>query len=126
LRVKDLIVFPSLNRIANLLAHIIVYYPEMSPLYIALLFFYVASIKAAPTLPVREGTSESNYVPPTSNQTQTGWSRQDIFTLASVGVAMVGILIGAFLASPTLREWLCKPFHSKLKTTFSHDSLYSS
>jgi len=47
------------------------------------------------------------------DEAQTGWSRQDIFTLVSVCVAVAGILIGLLLASPKLREWLCDPFKCK-------------
>lgn len=49
--------------------------------------------------------------------TEGGWSRQDMLTLASVCLAIVGIMIGALMASPKAREWLCKPFKSETGPT---------
>lgn len=75
-------------------------------------------IEAFPIPLVRDAHLTHHQGPTTSNQAQTGWSRQDIFTLVSVCVAVAGILIGLLLASPRTREWLCKPFERKRNPSF--------
>ena len=70
-------------------------------------------IEAFPTPSTRDVDLTHHQDPTTPDQAQTGWSRQDIFTLVSVCVAVAGILIGLLLASPKLREWLCHPFKCK-------------
>ncbi|KAH8627326.1 hypothetical protein IG631_17094 [Alternaria alternata] len=82
-------------------------------LVIALLLLSVASTEGSPILPVHNEQPGYDHVPTDLNQQQLGWSRQDIFTLVSVCVAIAGIFIGALGASPTLREWLCQPFRCK-------------
>ncbi|OAG24980.1 hypothetical protein CC77DRAFT_296360 [Alternaria alternata] len=89
------------------------YVPNIMSLVIAILLLSVASIEASPILPVHNEQLGYDRVPTDSNQQQLGWSRQDIFTLVSVCVAIVGIFIGALGASPTLRVWLCKPSRCK-------------
>lgn len=89
------------------------YVSNIMSLVIAILLLSVASIEASPILPVHNEQLGYDHVPTDSNQQQLGWSRQDIFTLVSVCVAIVGIFIGALGASPTLRVWLCKPSRCK-------------
>lgn len=89
------------------------YVSNIMPLVIAILLLSVASTKASPILPVHNEQLGYDHVSTDSNQQQLGWSRQDIFTLVSVCVAIAGIFIGALGASPTLRVWLCKPIHCK-------------
>jgi hypothetical protein len=89
------------------------YVANTMSLIIALLLLSVASTEGSPILPVHNEQLRYDHVSTDSNQQQLGWSRQDIFTLVSVCVAIAGIFIGALGASPTLREWLCKPFRCK-------------
>ncbi|RII08779.1 hypothetical protein CUC08_Gglean007175 [Alternaria sp. MG1] len=86
------------------------YISNIISLVIAVLLLGVAYTEASPILPVHNEQLGCDHIPTDSNQQQLRWSRQDIFTLVSVCVAIVGIFIGALGASPTLREWLCKPF----------------
>jgi len=75
-------------------------------------------IKAFPIPPTRNVGPNHHQRPTGRDQTRAGWSRQDIFTLVSVCVAVAGILIGLLLASPKLREWLCDPFKCKRNLNF--------
>jgi hypothetical protein len=49
----------------------------------------------------------------TSNSVQLGWSRQDVLTLISVCIAVIGVLTAVLVSAPGLRERLCKPFECK-------------
>ena len=89
------------------------YVSNIMSLVIAILLLSVASIEASPILPVHNEGLGHEHVPTDLNEQQLGWSRQDIFTLVSVCVAIAGIFVGALGASPTLREWLRKPFRCK-------------
>jgi len=80
-----------------------------------IIFFQIAFTKAALVPSVRDVDTVNQQHPTTSARAQTRWSRQDIFTLVSVCVAVVGIFIAVLVASPTLREWLYRPFHRKLE-----------
>jgi hypothetical protein len=95
------------------------YVLNIMSLVIAILLLSAASIEASPILPVHYEQLEYDHVSTDSNQGQLGWSRQDVFTLVSVCVAIAGILIGALLASPILREWLCKPVHRKANPAYA-------
>jgi hypothetical protein len=93
------------------------YVPNIMSLVVALLLLSVASTKASPILRVHNEQLGYDHIPTDSIEQQLGWSRQDIFTLVSVCVAIAGIFIGALSASPTVREWLCKPFRCKATTS---------
>jgi len=80
-----------------------------------IIFFQIAITKASLIPNARHEDIVNQQFPATSARAQAGWSRQDIFTLVSVCVAVVGIFIAVLVASPTLREWLYRPFHSKLE-----------
>ncbi|KAF7676020.1 hypothetical protein GT037_005525 [Alternaria burnsii] len=62
-------------------------------------------------------------LPPTPNQTRNKWSRQDIFTLVSVCVAIVGIFIGVIVASPEIArcEYDAEGYGSKNSKTKLED-----
>ena len=75
--------------------------------------FFVRLANSSPIPPIRDGILHSSQSPPASEKTQTVWSRQDIFALASVCVAIAGIFIGLLVASPKLRCWLREPLHCK-------------
>ncbi|CAN9422144.1 unnamed protein product [Alternaria alternata] len=73
---------------------------NMTPLMIASLSLYIALIAAFPIQAVRDVKLNSQQSSATSDQILTRWSRQDIFTLVSVGVAIIGIFIGVLVTSP--------------------------
>jgi hypothetical protein len=91
-----------------------------------ILFLRIALIAASPTLAptsllsdrtgeaVRDMNLLNQKSHDTPNRDLTGWSRQDIFTLVSVCVAVIGIFISVLVASPAVRKWLYTPFHCKL------------
>jgi hypothetical protein len=87
---------------------------NMTPFIMASLSLYIALIAAFPIQAVRDVKWNSQQSSPTSDQIPTRWSRQDIFTLGSVCVAIVSIFIGVLVASPVVRKWLYTPFHCKL------------
>jgi hypothetical protein len=74
----------------------------------------VALIAASPIQAVRDVGFISQQSPATHDQVPARWSRQDIFTLVSVCVAVIGIFIGVLVASPVVRKWLYTPFRCKL------------
>ncbi|OAG24953.1 hypothetical protein CC77DRAFT_1004638 [Alternaria alternata] len=82
----------------------------MTPLITAILFLPITLLDASPILTIRDMASLNHKASVASDQLSTRWSRQDIFTLVSVCVAVVGIFIGALVASPTVRQWLYRPF----------------
>ena len=75
--------------------------------------FFVRLANSSPIPPIRDGILHSSQSPTASEKTQTVWSRQDIFALASVCVAIAGIFIGLLIASPKLRCWLRESLHCK-------------
>jgi hypothetical protein len=87
---------------------------NMTPLIIAGLSLHVALIAAFPIQAVRDVKLNSQQSSATSDQIPTRLSRQDIFTLVSVCVAIISIFIGVLVASPAVRKWLYTPFHCKL------------
>jgi hypothetical protein len=87
---------------------------KMTPLITASLSLHIALIAAFPTQAVRDADFNSQQSSTTSDTISTRWSRQDIFTLVSVCVAVIGIFIGVLVASPAVRKWLYTPFHRKL------------
>ncbi|KAF7676019.1 hypothetical protein GT037_005524 [Alternaria burnsii] len=83
----------------------------MTPLVIASLLLQVALIVAFPTQAARGADLISQQSSATSDRVPTGWSRQDIFTLVSVCVAVIGIFVGVLVASPAVRNFLYKLLH---------------
>ncbi|OAG24954.1 hypothetical protein CC77DRAFT_291031 [Alternaria alternata] len=75
--------------------------------------FFVRLVNSSPIPPIREGVLQSSQSPTASDKTQTVWSRQDIFALASICVAIAGIFIGLLIASPKLRYRLRESLHCK-------------
>jgi hypothetical protein len=71
--------------------------------------WFIPCIGAVSIPTVRDGQSSI-----AGDTARTSWSRQDIFTLFGVCVAITSILVGLLVALPGLRGWLCRPFHSKL------------
>jgi hypothetical protein len=80
-----------------------------------LVFWFIPCIEAVSIPSVRDGQSSTPGDP-----ARTSWSRQDIFTLIGVCVAITSILVGLLVALPGLRGWLCKPFHRKLNPHSTH------
>lgn len=95
----------------------------MTPLITAILLLPIALLDASPTLAIRGMASLKYEASVTSDQVSTRWSRQDIFTLVSVCVAVVGIFIGVLVASPAVREWLYRPFHREFLSSYSKRTL---
>jgi hypothetical protein len=87
---------------------------NMTPLMIASLSLYIALIAAFPIQAVSDVKLNSQQSSATSDQILTRWLRQDIFTLVSVGVAIIDIFIGVLVASPAVHKWLYTPFRCKL------------
>jgi hypothetical protein len=85
----------------------------MTPLVITSISLHIALVVAFPTQAVRDAELISQQSSATSDRVPTGWSRQDIFTLVSVCVAIIGIFIGVLVASPAVRSFLYKPLHCK-------------
>jgi hypothetical protein len=85
----------------------------MTHLGAAMFFLCFHLNKATPIPAVHDGDVTRDQPSSGFNESQTRWSRQDVFTLISVCVGVAAILIGALIALPRLREWLCKPFHRK-------------
>lgn len=90
----------------------------MTPLITAILLLPIALLDASPTLAIRDMTSLNHKASVTSDQVSTSWSRQDIFTLVSVCVAVVGIFIGVLVASPAVREWLYRPLYCESLSSY--------
>jgi hypothetical protein len=74
-----------------------------------LALWFILCIEAVSIPSVRDGQSSTLGDP-----AQTSWSRQDIFTLIGVCVAITSVLAGLLVGLPGLRGWLYKPFHRKL------------
>jgi hypothetical protein len=85
----------------------------MTCLGVEILLLCFTLIEASPVPPLRNGDTLQDSLPQTPNQAQNKWSRQDIFTLVSVCVAIAGIFIGVLVALPRLRKSLYKPFDSR-------------
>ena len=96
---------------------------NMTPLITAILFLPFALLDASPTVAIHDIASLNYKTSVTSNQVHTTWSRQDIFTLVSVCVAIIGIFIGVLVASPAVREWLYRPFHCMFTLSYSKRNL---
>ena len=94
---------------------------NMTPLIIASLSLHIALIVAFPTQAVRDAELISQQSSVTSDRVPTGWSRQDIFILISVCVALIGIFVGVLVASTTVRNFFYKPLHCKF--TLSQNAL---
>lgn len=67
----------------------------------------------SPTPPIPNQGAAHDQQPATSNRSRSSWSRQDVFTLISVFVAVAAILTTVLVAVPKLRHWLCKPLECK-------------
>ena len=80
----------------------------------ATIVFSIALAQASPVPPIRNVEPINHQTPPDLNPPHTKWSRQDIFTLIGVFVAVIGILVCLLLASSKLRELSWKPFHCEL------------
>jgi hypothetical protein len=87
---------------------------NMTRLSVALPFLCFILIKASPIPPIRNQGATHDQQPATLSQSQTSWSRQDVFTLISVFLAVAAILTAVLVTAPKLRRWLCKPLESKL------------
>ena len=90
----------------------------MCSLLVAVVGLFPTLAEASPVGSTRTVVPSYHQRPTSPDQAQTGWSRQDIFTLVSVCVAVAGILIGLLIASSNLREWLCDPVRCKRNPTF--------
>ncbi|KAH6870800.1 hypothetical protein BKA58DRAFT_385841 [Alternaria rosae] len=81
----------------------------MLPFAAVMILSHIVFVGCSPIPPIRQADSPSSQSFSTSDRPQTTWSRQDIFTLVSVCVAVVGIVIGLLIASPKSREWIQEP-----------------
>jgi hypothetical protein len=71
-------------------------------LVVVLTAFFIAA-QAAPTPQPASDTTQS------TNST-SGWSKEAIFTLIGLPLAILSILTVVLVASAKARGWLCKPF----------------
>lgn len=91
---------------------------NMMPPIATVLSLQTASSESSSILAVRRVESINQQSSAASDQVHTRWSRQDIFTLVSVCVGVIGIFIAVLVASPVLREWLYRPLRCEF--TSSH------
>ena len=90
----------------------------MTPFTTVIIYLLIALIEASPTPDVRIFDPISQQASAVPEQVHTRWSRQDIFTLISVFVAVIGVFIGVLVASPAVREWLYRPFNCKFTSSY--------
>jgi hypothetical protein len=86
----------------------------MTLITVSLLVSYGASVGAVSIPSIHN--DNLRYAEPSTTTKIAGshWSRQDVLTSISIGIAMLGILVAVLVATPSLREWCCKPFACKL------------
>lgn len=76
-------------------------------LSLILIFSFITTAQAAPALP--SSTNVTSIKSFTSNPSSPPWSKEAIFTLAGVVIAVAGVLITLVLSSRRIREALCCP-----------------
>ncbi|EAT87306.1 hypothetical protein SNOG_04915 [Parastagonospora nodorum SN15] len=72
------------------------------------LFSIITTAQAAPAPPSSTNATSSTSF--TSNPSSPSWSKEAIFTLAGVVIAVAGVLTTLTLSSTRIRENLCQPF----------------
>jgi beta-lactamase regulating signal transducer with metallopeptidase domain len=95
----------------------------MTPFITVVVSLLIALIEASPTPTVCNVEPTSQRTSAIPEQVHTRWSRQDIFTLVSVFVSVIGVFISVLVASSTVREWLYRPFRRKFITSYLERTL---